>query len=342
MVVDKKDPTPYCVNISSAVMENGQVELWASDFNVNSFDNCTAQENLLYTFEEWAPQIADTIIQNRLVNVNVSHFFNANGFVDFNGDGGAYPLPKAGTLAAYAAGDLQLWRPDLNSSAKVFTCDDLPQAEVHMTVWDEKLNSDFCVVYLSLVDNQNACGGNGGSRVAGSLNTEAGDALADAAVYVDATMPEYPKLATTNANGEYAFNNLPNANDFQITASNDVDYKNGVSTLDLVLIQRHILGLTSLDSPYKMIAADVNNSESITASDLTQLRKLILGLYANDDLPNNESWRFVVEGSTLNASNPWPFVEVLDINALSSDMENQNFVATKIGDVNGSAELAGA
>ncbi|MBL0102221.1 MAG: hypothetical protein IPP49_21100 [Saprospiraceae bacterium] len=39
--------------------------------------------------------------------------------------------------------------------------------------------------------------------------------------------------------------------DYQITASKGGDYLNGVSTLDLVLIQRHILGIQTLDSPYK-------------------------------------------------------------------------------------------
>jgi hypothetical protein len=34
MVVDKKKPTPYCLNLSSALMKNGEVELWAVDFNV--------------------------------------------------------------------------------------------------------------------------------------------------------------------------------------------------------------------------------------------------------------------------------------------------------------------
>ncbi len=339
MVVDKKAPTPYCINISSAVMENGMVELWASDFNVNSFDNCTAQEDLLYTFDELAPQITDTIIQNRLLNVGVSHYFNANGFVDWNGDGGAYPVAKASTIAAYNNGELQLWMPELQTSGMVYTCDDFPQAEVHMTVWDEKLNSDFCVVYLTLADNQGACDPTGGSRVSGNISTEVGTPLSGANVYVDAVMPEYPKATTTNASGDYAFNNLANGNDFQLSAANDIDYKNGVSTLDLVLIQRHILGLTNLDSPYKLIAADINNSESITASDLTQLRKLILGLYVNDDLPDNESWRFVVEGSSMDASNPWPFVELNDISGLSSNRDSENFVAVKIGDVNGSVEL---
>lgn len=52
----------------------------------------------------------------------------------------------------------------------------------------------------------------------------------------------------------------------------------GVTTMDIILIQKHILGIKSLDSPYKIIAADVNNSQSITASDIAEIRKLILGV----------------------------------------------------------------
>jgi hypothetical protein len=51
--------------------------------------------------------------------------------------------------------------------------------------------------------------------------------------------------------------------------------------LTLVLINKHILGLEPLSSPYKMIAADANNSRSITTFDIVEMRKLILGIYTN-------------------------------------------------------------
>ena len=45
----------------------------------------------------------------------------------------------------------------------------------------------------------------------------------------------------------------------------------------------HVLGQEVLDSPYKMIAADINNDKEISALDLIELRKLILGVY--NELP---------------------------------------------------------
>ncbi|MDA9182380.1 proprotein convertase P-domain-containing protein, partial [Saprospiraceae bacterium] len=56
MVVDQKAPTPYCVSISTALMANGGVELWAIDFDLGAFDNCTAQEDLRFTFSSTAPE----------------------------------------------------------------------------------------------------------------------------------------------------------------------------------------------------------------------------------------------------------------------------------------------
>lgn len=52
----------------------------------------------------------------------------------------------------------------------------------------------------------------------------------------------------------------------------DNDPLNGVSTYDLSLITKHILGLAPFSSPYKLIAADVNNSRSVTTLDVIQLR----------------------------------------------------------------------
>jgi len=60
VVRDCKLPTPYCVaglvvelmpidEDGDGVNEGGMVEIWANDFNAGSFDNCTAQEDLVFT-----------------------------------------------------------------------------------------------------------------------------------------------------------------------------------------------------------------------------------------------------------------------------------------------------
>jgi hypothetical protein len=336
-VEDKKPPTPYCLHISTALMENGMVELWARDFDFGSFDNCTEQEDLLYTFNNWAPQLTDTIIGGQLINGTVAQYFNANGFVT------RYPTTNQSVINMYNEGQLQVWLPGFNSSAKAFTCDDLANAidnviEVQVTVWDKSGNHDFCTVQLTLVDNNGACGDGGQARIEGHVYTESGDMLMDASVWLmNDILPEHPRYQMTNDEGYYMFGNVIKGLDYEIGANKNDDPTNGVSTLDLVLIQRHILGMQLLDSPYKLIAADVNSNEAIQVSDLVELRRLILG--AMDDFSNNESWRFVdASYEFMDPTNPWDYREVFTVEDIHMDsLTGVDFIAVKVGDVNESA-----
>jgi hypothetical protein len=128
---------------------------------------------------------------------------------------------------------------------------------------------------------------------------------------------------------------MPVGGNYSISAAKNNDYKNGVSTLDLVEIQKHLLGIKDLSSPYKMLAADANNSESITAIDLIELRKLILGIYS--ELPNNSSWRFVDKTYSFpDPYNPWmqDWPENHILSPLSLGVNHADFYGIKIGDVN--------
>ena len=123
---------------------------------------------------------------------------------------------------------------------------------------------------------------------------------------------------------------------YTIEAAKNQQPLNGVSTFDLVLISKHILGITEFDNPYQMIAADANNSGSITAFDMVQIRQLILNI--KTEFTNNESWRFVDAGYEFTTDQPLAedFPEMIQIANLTEDME-MDFVAVKVGDVNGNA-----
>lgn len=316
MVVDKKKPTPYCISLSSAVMDNGTVELWARDFDQGSFDNCTDEEDLLFTLYNEKP------VQSKIF---VEHYFKGDGL--------------DATEAEYLAGDAQKWVPEFNSSSKIFDCDDLPIAEVMMTVWDEKGEYDFCEVTLTLVDNQDACN-DSIMRVdlEGRIQDISGNAMPDVKVsLINDVLPGYPRSNYTDEEGIYSFVNQPSTLDYSIAVEKDGDYMNGVSTLDLVLIQRHILGLEKFDDPYKVIASDINNDAKVRTSDLVELRKLILGV--NNAFENNTSWRFIDKEQLFSDPNdPWPFNEIMFMSALDPDKDNIHFYGQKIGDVNNSAK----
>jgi hypothetical protein len=104
----------------------------------------------------------------------------------------------------------------------------------------------------------------------------------------------------------------------------------------MVLIQKHILNVNKLLSPYKIIAADLNNSGTVTTSDLVEMRKLILNIQST--FSNNESWRFIdADFEFPNPENPFEtsFPEYKSFNNLPNS-QIVNFVGIKIGDVNNS------
>lgn len=144
----------------------------------------------------------------------------------------------------------------------------------------------------------------------------------------------------TDAQGNYHFDNISQGGNYTIVASRDSNDLGGVSTFDLVLISKHILGLEILDSPWKIIAADANKSNSVTTFDIVEIRKLILGIYPA--FPNNTSWRFFPANASF--SNPtMPFSsnlppEVISIQNLQADYNGANFKGLKVGDVNNTGE----
>lgn len=176
-----------------------------------------------------------------------------------------------------------------------------------------------------------------GDPIQGYIGTENDEAVANVQVDLTGTIEA---SYTTNGSGTYLFPDLSFADSLVVTPSRDDNPLNGVSTFDVVLISRHILGTQLLGSPYRMIAADVNQSGTITILDLIQIRKLILGVTTS--FPNAPSWRFVPsEYQFPIPSNPWQetFPEVIVLDDLEEGgVISGNFIGIKIGDVNGSAQ----
>ncbi len=141
---------------------------------------------------------------------------------------------------------------------------------------------------------------------------------------------------TTDVNGDYCIEVGPG------TPVCLEPYKNynhfGSSSIDLYLIQQHVLGNTLFTSPYQVIAADANNSGSVSTLDLVDLQFLILGNYTT--LPSNDFWRFVDANQTFNnVLSPFPFDEKINLGPVNSSMLDNDFIAVAIGDVNGTANV---
>jgi len=223
-----------------------------------------------------------------------------------------------------------------------FTCDELGTRCVELWAIDAQGNADYCETYLIVQDNLGSCPNPNNINVAGALKTEMTDGVEEGTVQISGTSsftPPYSYFDLSAADGAYMVaNNVPLDATFVIAPEKDDNPLNGVTTYDLVLISKHILGIEPLDSPYKMIAADANKSGSITTFDIVEIRKLILGIYT--DLPNNTSWRFVDKAFSFpNANNPFQtaFPETISIADAMTSQLDEDFTGVKIGDVNGTA-----
>lgn len=137
----------------------------------------------------------------------------------------------------------------------------------------------------------------------------------------------------TNGLGEYTFRDLPSATPVFIRGYKDTDPALGVTTLDLIRLQKHLLGREEFTSPYQFIAADVNQSWNLTAVDLIEIRKLVLGIYS--EFPHVPSYRIGYATEDPDEFGPWLFKEELGFETLSDDLENVNLFAVKSGDVTG-------
>lgn len=199
-------------------------------------------------------------------------------------------------------------------------------------------NSDYCVTYVDIQDNMNLCETQTTSlsMIAGGISNEMGEMIEG--VYVQVVDNEELNVMT-DVNGHFEFADVPSGETYAIEASLNDNITNGISTFDIILMQKHILGEAYLNSPYKMIAADINRSGSISTFDVVKLRRIILGL--DTEMPSgNTSWRFIdADYEFMDPTNPFDeeFEELVNLSDLQGDEMYADFIAVKVGDVNNSA-----
>lgn len=218
---------------------------------------------------------------------------------------------------------------NINDTTRVFTCDSLGDLTYFVDFYLNGVYYDSCKTLITVTDTDSLCTGNI-FRIAGNIETENLEPVSN--VNIELQGSGMPK-ANTNNNGGYFFPEMTATGEYIIKPLKDDELLKGVSTLDLIIIQRHILDIARLKSPYKMIAADINNDKKISAADLVELRKAILGM--NTSFKNNTSWKTVDKeyvfpdpNNALNSNYPLYH----EFTAKRGTM-NVNFIGVKIGDV---------
>ncbi len=218
---------------------------------------------------------------------------------------------------------------------KQVTCADLGQIAVKVFVTDESGNSAHCNTVAVVQDNQGACPATNG-LIQGGVFTADGAELTDVKVMLEGTA----KFDMTEEDGSYNFENVQFGNDYTVTPVRKSADGSGISTMDLVVLLKHVLGIDTITDPYLQLAGDINGSGHLSVNDLIDLKDMILRGHYN--VPVETEWRYVDAGH-LFPSNTSPFDSVIpewyQIQQYDADMIDLNFIGVKVGDLTGEANL---
>jgi hypothetical protein len=217
-----------------------------------------------------------------------------------------------------------------------FGCLDLGKFNVEIWVEDDLGNVETKEVEIQITDSNNNCNPII-PRIAlsGSVTRENGDKITSLV-----TLYKNNDSLTTQSLADFNFKDLSTGANYRLKPVRNNDIFNGVTTFDISIISRYLLGIdsTNISTPARMIAADVNADGEINGADMIHIRNLILR--KSSSFPNNKAWRFVSKNYVfLNPQAPFgeDFPEALNYVNLNQNITQANFTAIKVGDVNGTA-----
>lgn len=144
-----------------------------------------------------------------------------------------------------------------------------------------------------------------------TVTTAFGQALEEVVLHIEG--PDFSNFM--NVSGTYSLSNVPACQNtsYVVRPTKADNPLNGLTTYDLVLISKHILGIEPLMCDWQLTAADINCNGSITTFDIVTGRRVILGI--DPELPCGP-WRFKPDSALLSNGNC------------------QSFTGVKLGDVN--------
>ncbi len=258
-----------------------------------------------------------------------------NGCADFNSQDFIGKLKDNCTDSALIMSSFDF--NDFTDTIRTICCDSITNFEftTGVTVYfkDFAGNIDSCHTFLQAVDQDTICGPTFRSVIKGLVSTRKNVNIPGVEVMLNDGVAG---MAITAKNGNYRFPDMPNGGSYVLKADHDINPTNGVSTADIIHIQRHILGLAPFDQALKYVAADVNSNNRVTSSDIVEIRKLILGKI--DRFAKSPSWKFVLSDfkfSDLNDPLSEEYPQSLSIPAINKNYY-VDFTGVKMGDVDDS------
>ncbi len=319
------------VNGNLGTVPGSTVEVVPGTYTVNwkATDACGNMGTCSTTFD-----VIDPLVPVAKCKTQVVVELMANGMVqvwaaDFN-DGSTDNCGSNQLIYSFSS--------DQNDNSRIFECC-VSEGLNPLVLWvtDGAGNQSSCNTSVIVQDNMGSCDCE--AVLSGIIATEANHGFNQVTVNITSNTA-FSVSPTTNSSGAYMAY-VPQGGTYILTPVKNAQPLNGVSTFDAVLMTRHILGMQLLNSPYKIIAADVNNSGAVTTFDAVEMRRLILGIITQ--IPNNTSWRFVDKDyQFINPANPLleNFPESITVSNVNENISGLDFVGIKVGDLNNSASTS--
>ncbi len=333
-IQDKTAPTPIMVDIATAVMTNGKVEIKAKAFDkggcangcIASFDNCTPKDGLFFTFTDHIPHFWTNPIEwaNQLTEFG-KYFFDPN-----TGD--------ISTEAKYLVGEADAWLTELNTSQRIFLCENytFPHIDtIKVYVFDkfddtidncDNNNFDFAEVKVKF----KGCLGDSSSTIQGLVRTPTGIPVEG----MDMDLNDNYNTKTDN-NGNYTID--VESGNYTISGFSYEEQIEGITERDIILLDRSMLGILEFDNPYKKIASLLRNGIDFKPLDINSLQYLLLRQNVNILF---KSW--VAVSDSFNFGNP-PYNNITGdylhqkVSSNGQPIKDINFMAVKLGDLDFSA-----
>lgn len=139
---------------------------------------------------------------------------------------------------------------------------------------------------------------------------------------------------TSLYDGRFEFEKVSIGNDVYFYFDKKIDPLAGISTADVIALQQHLSGEHKFDQTYQWIAADVNQSGTVTQEDLSFLQKIIA--QPTSPLAKTIGWTYIpADWLRTGVLYPEAYGQKVKVSYAERDFA-VDFAAIKIGDINGS------
>ena len=217
----------------------------------------------------------------------------------------------------------------------IFDCEDLDKdIQVEVRLKDELERVVTQTITILINDIHDVCELQPlQQQLTGSIQTVIGRPLQDVELTLEGEVEQY---SSSDENGLIS-TSISDSDEYYVTLFKEAKLAKEVTTNDLTMLQKHILGFKLFTSPYQYLAADLNGDKKLDIEDMTLMRKLILNHDTVGAIPLNWLWldkNYSFEGGARNPlEDEWNTVQgsILDMESLQL-----NLIGIKIGDIDAS------